>query len=617
MAELTHRVTVGLSTQGTVETHTGCGVLVAPGWVLTLADVLGEPGEVVVTLHDGRRLPGQVVHIPAGLRDPLPALVRLTDGVDHDCAWLGDPQPPPAEALVQGVRALPARLERWSGRGRVLGSGPVFRVEGIETPAVAAGGPVVDLERGTFVGLTWGRVGERPGESVYVSVTDLCAVFKHRLWQEVMRAHDAYHLRRLDDVAPDEPTWTSVQFRHGQGGTGQTGTGREGAQPGGTEREGTRQGGAQQGGIGQEEFTPQLRTRLYGILAALDQPFGLAEARGLLAQVDPDASGSPYTWRDVTWLLAARGHGLGGFALLAARIWSSRVGSGHAADHPAVVALRAWLDETAHTRLVGDARDRVLKVLGNGRRLACADVFVETVQAPSGGHGWRVSRREGDVLRTVKESTGGWAAPLEAYKHSEFEAAVRFSEAYGERAHVVFVVPPAVLDEPFEDWPPIQGPWSGLGERCHVSVALEREGPLHQDGEASRRFRWAGVANGPLRPLPLTHETGRSDTENELMFAHLAAVPVHCGSLSHGVGAEYRDALAAHGYGVALWRRSRFHADCAEFHVRAAELVRTAGSVGGLLEQVRALRARQGDADTAWACGLVVQYDPPLGHSLH
>ncbi|MFE9019668.1 hypothetical protein ACFYNL_13990 [Streptomyces sp. NPDC007808] len=154
-----------------------------------------------------------------------------------------------------------------------------------------------------------------------------------------------------------------------------------------------------------------------------------------------------------------------------------------------------------------------------------------------------------------------------------------------------------------------------MGRRCRVSVAVERDDLPHQDGEAPRRFRWAGVSKGPLRPLALPHDTGR-DHHADLLFASLATVPIHCGTLSDGRGIGALDAALGNGYGLLLWRRGDDHRDCAEFHAGAAELVRTAGTAANLLERVRLLRVAQDDPAHAWARGLAVLYDPPLGHSL-
>ncbi|MFI7409208.1 SAV_2336 N-terminal domain-related protein [Streptomyces sp. NPDC049627] len=559
--DLAQRCVVGLSADGTAATHIACGVLVAPGWVLTLAEALGEEGTFTVALADGRTVPGQLAHVPASLREPRPALVRLPEGVDHECAWLADSAP-----------VLP--VSATSGREYVVG-GPEARVS-------AVGRPVVDREFGTVVGLALPRRSSRPEGDMFVSTTALRAQFEEveptaYLWRDIMRAHDRYHLGRLDHAE----SWPAVQ-----------------------------QGLAQ--GESAEAFTPALRTRLYGVVASLTAPSGREEARVPLAMAGVEVNDAPRDWGDGLRLLAAYGQGLGIIALCAAHIWALRLGAGHGEDHRALVELRAWTEDVALTRLDRQARRQVLDVLNKGRSLARWDIFVELVQAPD-GHGWRVCRRAGEDLRTVQESTGGWPSPLSAYRHSEFEAAVRFSEAHGERAHVVFVVPPGpLLDEPFEEW---ETAHERLGQRCRVSAALERENLFHQDDEASRRFRWAGVSNGPLRPLPLTHESGR-DPHGELLFAPLGAVPVHCGTLSTGRGIGVLEAALGNGYGLMLWRRSDDHHDCAEFHARAAELVDSAVTAADLLERVRLLRVAPDDPANAWARGLAVLYDPPLGHAL-
>ncbi|MGW1955357.1 SAV_2336 N-terminal domain-related protein [Streptomyces sp. NPDC001920] len=544
-----------------VDLGTGCGVLVAPGWVLTLTDALGEEGTFTVTLADGRAVPGQLAHVPASFQEPRPALVQLPEGIDHECVWLADTMPgPPVTAVSEHEYVV---------------AGPRARTPGV-------GCPVVDRSQGKAVGLALPGHGGDWRDAAFVSTTALAAQFLEAaptayLWREIMRAHDRHHLGRLHRAQ----SWPAVQSGLARGGDA-------------------------------EALTPQLRTRLYGVVASLTAPPGPEEARSPLVMAGVEVSEAPRDWGDGLRLLVAYGQGLEIIARCAAHIWAFRLGAGHGEDHRALVELRAWTEEVARDRLDEGARREVLGILDAGRALARSDIFVELVHAP-GGHGWRVCRREGEVLRTVQESTAGSPSPLAAYRDSGFEAAVGFSEAHGEVAHVAFVVSPGpLLDEGFEEWETARGP---LGRRCRVSVAVERDDLPHQDGEAPRRFRWAGVTKGPLRPLALTHDTGR-DAHADLLFATLATVPIHCGTLSDGRGIGALDAALGNGYGLLLWRRGDDHRDCAEFHAGAAELVRSAGTAANLLERVRLLRVAQDDPANAWARGLAVLYDPPLGHSL-
>ncbi|MGW0768798.1 VMAP-C domain-containing protein [Streptomyces sp. NPDC002676] len=288
----------------------GSGFFVAPGWMLTCAHVVGHGGAAVcrgesamsvtwlertaVGAWEERTGEGTAVLVTplpeAGqaLREPWPfpdlALVRVSGADDVPCLWLADREP---------GACTPAGLYGWSvqtgepgirhGTGELAGAdGPFLMLSGSLPIGGLSGGPVLDLGHGSVVGVIKGRGRE---EGLVVPVTALYELLNTRdggrVVREVLRAHDRYHLGRLD--APSQyPDWTVLQA----------------ALPAHL---------PPASGIGAE-----LRTRLHGHLAELPPPSGAGEIVHLVDEVKEQVRGerlrSPVlqnvrTWRQGAGLL--------------------------------------------------------------------------------------------------------------------------------------------------------------------------------------------------------------------------------------------------------------------------------------------------------------------------
>ncbi|MGW4568589.1 trypsin-like peptidase domain-containing protein, partial [Streptomyces sp. NPDC004561] len=289
----------------------GSGFFVAPGWLLTCAHVVGKGGAAVCRGESAMSVTWQertaarawaertgtgsaVVVAPRpdtrqAPRDPWPfpdlALVRVTGADDVPCLWLGDREPGPRTSLglygwsVQtgelGVRHALGELAGSDARALLLaGSLPVGGL---------SGGPVLDLRQGAVIGVTKGR---RREDGVAVPVTALYELLDlrdgdARVVEEVLRAHDLYHLSRLGTPSPD-PDWTALHA----------------TLPG--------QAPAVSG------ITAELRTRLYGHLAQLPPPAGAGEVVHLVEDVKEQVRGERLpslmlrnvrTWREGAGLL--------------------------------------------------------------------------------------------------------------------------------------------------------------------------------------------------------------------------------------------------------------------------------------------------------------------------
>ncbi|MPY64631.1 hypothetical protein FNH08_48010 [Streptomyces spongiae] len=583
MEALSRRCVVSIGGSKTRPSPRGNGFFVAPGWVLTLWPVVGDHGKsVVVRTHDGRSVTGEVVRLDSEFEGPDPVLVRLRERFDHDCLWLDDHAGTDFRTvLALGAAGAGSRLERWLRWGTVIGQADLLRIRGFRVPANSMGGPVLDLDRAAVVGAVWG-----PADAVHSDETlavPLPLLGDGRLAHEVMREHDLYHLRRhLDTQSSGDACWTSIQQRLHRGAP--------------------------------DDFMPEPRTLLYGILATLEPP---SQPQDVLDLLPGPQSGAPdeglLAWRDGVRLLISRGHGPADIALYAARVWSSRIAAPDGGDDPSALRmLRTWLEGTARTLPEGTARGQVTGILDDRHAEARMKILVE-FRETAGGHRWSVSHYGGPRQWPMGERYGGpvTSGLCEAVSPA-LDAALRLTEAFDETPQVEFSMPYALLGEPVEEWRTgTPRPDITLGRRARVGVALEESVlPATFLDNPERLLRWAGVTNGPLMPVSVTHEP--APLRVHLMVAPMTCVPVYCGTLGGGgAGLSVLEAAGSNGYGLVLWRRDTTHENCDMFHERAGELVRGAGTAEGLLAAVHELRLRGDDPEAAWARGIAVLYDSP------
>jgi hypothetical protein len=640
----------GYETGSTV--YWGSGFFVAPGWVLTCAHVVAMGGgavwggeRCVGVAWEGGSATGEVVLALPRPDDPgrpprtwpLPdlALVRVADAGDHACVWLSDTSAAgPEDISLHGWSDQTGDLAyRWvigatSGRDGRHGSALLLRGE--QPVEGCSGGPVVDLRRGSVIGLCKARIADDPTAGLAVPVTALralCDLPGGGVLHEVLQSHDRYHLHR-HRAAGAEDGWTDVQ----------------------SELRPDRHGG----------FGPVLRTNLYGRLAELTPPATPGEVTVLVDAVKrrvfrethrPGIDHDPRSWRDGAGLLqdsgdrGRPGRNSGGDAeleavlLYAAEVWGTVTRLGRARDREPLAELRTWVQHAAEPlpRVVRQEIEDVLDAqtlpgTGGGPR---ADVLVEIDRSPYGDrYPWRVKLLyDGCLVTPVHgDERGVPRARLHEALREPIADALRRGDVGPHLAAVEVALPPELFDEPLDTWrlvprrPP--GGWTDpdglpLGAR---RVVVVRDRRRVGTGNPEWRRRWSGVRRGPLTAVQLRdgHESWNA-AYDRLSRAPLSSVPVFCGRVTEGAGATAMDAALTAGHPVVLWRTCTSAHDgcgedgrenCAAFHREAGRLVAAAGQADGLHDPVRSLRIRAADPDpegtgAAWARSIALLYDPP------
>lgn len=174
LGQLAARATVRLGPDGDPGTLWGSGFFVAPGWLLTCAHVLplGRGPEDVGPLRvrgyqlDASARLGYWLGGGADPEDDL-ALVRLLEDVHHACVRLTDRCDRPLGVAAHGWRSpRDGEPQRWHGEsvcnGR-LGAYGLTLAPQTEIPSGASGGPLLDREHGTVVGIVKARRAGRDG----------------------------------------------------------------------------------------------------------------------------------------------------------------------------------------------------------------------------------------------------------------------------------------------------------------------------------------------------------------------------------------------------------------------------------------------------------------------
>ncbi|MEE1938815.1 trypsin-like peptidase domain-containing protein [Streptomyces sp. TRM 70361] len=614
----------------------GSGFVAAPGWVLTCAHVVGRGAGAVrwgesgvgVTMPDGELLTGELVRclpgpdgsgVPPG---PWPApdlaLVRVPDAEKADCLWLSDRTDlAPADVLVCGWTRAPGGGETYLvSRGSALGggSGPLLMRDAVVVPG-CSGAPVVDENRGAVIGICKGAGNGSFAEATPVTaLRTLCdeGAEGGRLFHELMRAHDAYHHRRLLSPGFSWPRVHTVQDHRRAPVSG---------------------------------FTGRSRARLYDLFAALPVPGGAGEVQEAADEVlshvlrGPRSTGTrpPRGWREGAGLLYGDLE-LETVVLYAAKVYTLLVRRG-GADPRVLGELYGWIEDHRVVLWNDVVRDeKVPAVLAGGETSAVrADVLVEIQPDYYGKHPWRVAHilPGGEVLPVHQDDDGVHRSQLGQAIRGVLAAAVAAGDAHEHLAAVEFVLPRDLFDEPVDEWrlcePDPEDPFDPrslpIGRR---RIVVLRDGRRHAQGVTPEwRTRWKGVSDGPLQAVPLHaelpvpgHDAPCRESPHagyaRLHAAPPAAVPVSCARGGAAPGAAAMAAALSAGHAVALWRRydADGHTDCAEFHERAAELLGGAGSAGSLPGHVRALRNRNADGGgndrtAAWARHIVLLYDPP------
>ncbi|MFD6918626.1 trypsin-like peptidase domain-containing protein [Streptomyces sp. NPDC059944] len=651
-------------------TFLGSGFFIAPNWVLTCAHVVrsGEGDEVTVVYETGpgrgtsavagvvaTALPDHV-RLPARGTWPSPdlALVRLSEPVDHDCAYVTErPAAYYEEAVVlySGWSVVGGELRRLSGTCTVQGTlggwsdDEQIRLGGDMLPPGVSGGPVVDPVRGEVVGVLKSRADRGLGgtctgveqlRSLPVPAEEPRAEHDDS-YHAVFHAHDRYHRDRQRHPDTDRSTWADVQNQLG-------------ARPG-------------------RALSPEERTQLLGRLAELPPPVSTRALLGLLESLLGDQTAIPHPaprgWRDGLGALYESSRQDAALDLVldyAMRAMSAERPFVTPGTQAAERALWEWVRQTAEGRP------------GPGYRRRLGQQWIERLQLPPRGPsagagaaraparsadraprlfvlleleqlGWEpgrcdwhvaVGRPTGEVVRlrdgerTVLEDLPAVLAPALA-------EAFRQCDEPGRPADLQVALPHLLLGLDVDAWqlgadePPL-GAYRPVVVRCADREQLPdpgdgsglpdgKEEPLPEEERDVREARWKWIHTHGAQAEVLDCEDGLRvpvPAAESLRGLPHRTVPVLCRYGDHRFEDD-RVALVriVHGgYGVALWRRWRGQADavCGEFHRRAGDTVAGAGGADRLPELVHALRAglRAGKPETYWADGIALFYDDPL-----
>ncbi len=623
----------------------GSGLLIAPQWVLTCAHVLVRKdglgrrrwvggGEIGVKVGD-RVLPGIAVYaMPAPktiLQDlgdereydifPDLALIRLTEAVDHGCAWLSDRAIPPVSRQVAALgwrRTARDELWSWDGTCEVVGNdgAHVFRLgPATEIPSGASGSLVVDLAHGRVVGVVKARRRERDGGKA-VRLTALRALTESPPlvpdlalgpdpYQELVRSHDRWHFAQQQLLRETRSTWIDVQ-------------------------------GMLSSVIG--EWTPFDRAEALGLLAELPPPRSSGVVQRLVERVlgpgtvrDP----LPVAWRD--------GHGLlyepeGGKQLLAFVTYLVLVAQEVRGQDPAGAAeLRRFamrraislpapdrnrLAEAESADLGGTAGERAASVL-----VALAPVVWEDNRPVR--FRWEIqlvrSPEDRQTTMVCDQRDGVEFEEAVAQVQEPLALALDRADESGRPATVEIALPVHHFDTAAHLWIPggqrpgrPHRPARPMGSRRPVVVRdVERVPPTPE-----WRERWGRLArHAGLTALPLP-AAERSPGYGQLRKTPADWVPVLCGPVGQGEGLNTMMDILDAGHGLALWHGvphppGACGAGCADFRREVDAVLAGIAGAAELPEAVRTLRAQAHDrrdpsraaSAALWAERLMLLYD--------
>ncbi len=622
----------------------GCGLLVAPGWVLTCAHVLvhrdglgrkhwAAGGEVGVRVG-GVLVPGAVVYAlpsPGEITQgwdrndereyeltPDLALIRLLGPVEHGCAWLSDRAIPPSdEVAALGWRKAQERVSEWDGTCKVVGNDGthVFRLgPDTEVPSGVSGSLVVDLPHGRVVGVVKARRGRGRDGGKAVRLTALRALAESEPlvpglalggdpYQELVRAHDRWHFAQQQLLRESRSTWIDVQ-------------------------------GQLSSVIG--EWTPFDRAEALGLLAELPPPSGPGVVQRLVERVlgrgtvrDP----LPVAWRD--------GHGLlyepdDGKQLLAFVTYLLLVAEEVRPQDPAgagellkftirraislPAADRARLAGLRSSDLSGTAVTSASSVL-----VALAPVVWEN-NLPMRFR-WEIqlvrSPDDRQITKVCDQLEGVAFDEAVAQVQEPLALALDRADESGHPAMVEIALPVHHFDVAAHQWTPggdrpgrSYRPSRPMGIRRPVVVRDVERSP----SAAEWHEHWGRMSrHTTLTALPLS-AMDRSPGYGRLRGAE--GVPVLCGPVDRGDGLRTMIDLLDAGHGVALWRSaphppSACGPECADFRREVDDLLARLTAPAQLPEAVRELRAiahdQAGSTGAAepgsWARHLTLLYD--------
>ncbi|WAZ27014.1 serine protease [Streptomyces cinnabarinus] len=578
-AALARAATVSLHQASAGAPLLGSGFFVAPGWVLTSAEVVpGGRGSVVQIDHDGRLIHGTVEWRQSSARYGSEsvsglALIRLWDAPDHACVWLTERT---IDSLLEEVaysgrhrhRAEVVGVSRRCPvRGRV-GDGGVLVLEPEAAPArSAAGGPVVDPVRGEVIGVLTARRGGEKAD-LMVPVTELRRDAGD-VYHGVVRAHDTHH-------AENPAGWRYV---------------------------------LSDVGTGSWALTPDWRIALLRLLAELQPPASTASLERLVRRLDGPRRYTlpPRAWRDGLGLLYDL-PGLGGLeAVLRYVVRAATAEPGT----DAALQLWAWVQSmSARAGLLGDFQQMLTEEFGrhSDARGPGRTVLLEIVQRGwEPEHcDWSVSISRGEDWTRLESGERSTLAELSISLRAPLAEAMRRCDGPDQPAVLEVALPANLLSLDVDTWPLDRAGGLALGATRPVVIrCADRD--LAPGWDEERMRRWSTLHHRP--PVPTVLDASVTG-ENLLRSLPPDALPVLSGSRD----AALRALLEA-GLPIALWRRDHDvpKAPTSEFRQRVQHAVEGLTSAAELPDRLLSLRKELAahSPDASWADGLTLLYDDP------
>ncbi|MEV0111917.1 trypsin-like peptidase domain-containing protein [Streptomyces sp. NPDC050844] len=639
----------------------GSGFFIAPQWLLTCAHVVGKGGaavwrseQAVGVVWQGGTATGRVVlakprpSVPEENRSrwevPDIALVHVPDARDAPCVWLSERPPSiPAEISLHGWSRETGDLGVRDGLGqaqahdtRTLLLTGVLPVEGV------SGGPVVDRESGAVIAVVK-AVGRSEGLAVPVTALhELYDLPGGDVLHTVLREHDRHHLRRYREGGPDDWTRTQLKLRT-RGAPGLTPDLR-------VHLYGLLAELPPPSGPGEVmELVEEVKARVLAedFRSPIEQdPRSWREGAGLLHDL-PDIRGKAKPREldlDAVLLYAAK---VARHTALTRRDTAAPQALRDLADW---VTFRSEMARGPIAEEIGRALAPILNgadvappptaTVRESRSRARADVLVEVGEPDYGGrYPWRVkllfdgrdvSPFDGDdrgvprsqLRRTLRAPLAGALRQGDSGENLAAVEALLPRQLFDEPIDAWRLIPDGADDDDYDEWDP---PYMPLGRRRVVVIRDRRRNA--RDAIPEWRRLW-NAADGPLAAVPLRDEAAvsghgpsvrresRPAAFGRLMGAERGSVPVYCGHVEHGDGFAAMSTALAAGHPLALWRRNgQNHDDCQEFHDRAGRFLAKAGSAAGLRDRIQELRVHASTpelaADSGWADGIAVLFDPP------
>ncbi len=598
---------------------------------------------------------------------PLPdlALVEVAGAEDAECLWLSDRSAVvPAPISLHGWSRELGELTLRFGTGIAAGGdgGSAMLLRGEIPVEGCSGGPVLDTGRGAVIGVSKGRGRDTAGLAVPITALRRLAndlPGRARL-HALVRAHDRHHLLRYRAFGTTA-TWTGLQRGLRPQGRGLTPVLRT-------------QLFAQLAELPPPETPGEVMALVDEVKSRVIQdpyqpgvehdPRSWREGVGLLYDLRDGAGGKEDggTARDLE---------VEAVLLYAAHVAAAVSALGRAEDERALRDLGGWLTLNAEALELPDViRHDIRRILYGGSAgfpqvpetapvrdgavvltprktpplkpeqrpvRARADVIVEIDQLLYGDrYPWRVKLlREDDLVTPLcEDELGAQRQELAQVLREPIADALRKGDVGEHLAALQLIVPRELFDEPLDDWR-LAPPGAGAGSIDPRSLPLGRRRVVYlrdrrrRDEPAIPEWisRWKGAERGGLTAVPLRREVpvqghGRGRRESpDAAYARLSevpdtAVPVYCGPVASGEGAQAMEAALAAGHAVVIWRRcASEHSDCADFHQRVGELLHSVGRAGELHRTIRSLRRRcadpEADQEVLWARSIAVLFDSP------